>query len=375
MRKKKGFVKKFRSKFFDIAVCCTAAAITVNTVLLIAGFVFDSTEKKPAVPAFLCIVLLLNLFCFVLILAMRHAFSEKLRTRLADPVEKIQSELEKLLKGEFAKPKPQEFHSELEGVYQAIETIHLRLEEYNEHQRQASESKYIYISGLMHDIATPITRINGCASMISDGMVTDLNDIKKFTSMIVQNTEDITIMLKNLAEIEKYNKTVIHDHMLPINMSSLIGRYMRFLSLELAKQNVKISFFDKSTVAPVCFIDVKSCKRVLMNLINNSIKYKNPDADCEIVISLYTNTKGSVLFELADNGTGIEEGTCDKLFEMFYRGDSARHNVSDGNGVGLFVSSEIVKSFNGKIWAENNGNGLSVFISLPLTDEPAVEWF
>jgi len=162
---------------------------------------------------------------------------------------------------------------------------------------------------------------------------------------------------------------------LTVKFDGMLDEYIRYLSLELAGQNVKICLINLCKSAPVCKIDVKSCKRVFMNLINNSVKYKKPDIPCEIVITLDTDKNGNLLFAFADNGTGVEEGTQEKLFEMFYRADGSRHNVKDGNGVGLFVSAEIIKSFNGKIWEENNGNGLTVFVSLPLTQESAVRWF
>ena len=318
--------KRADTRFFDVAVFATAAAVAVNTLLMVAGFLFFDIRRSPVVLAVLLVTLLLYAVCFVLVVLMRRAFTKQ-------------------------------------------------LEKADEQQRLAKESKNVYISGLMHDIATPITRINGCASMISDGVVTDLSDIRKFASMIIQNTEDINIMLKNLAEIEKYNSAHISENLLPINLYTLLDEYIRYLSLELAGQNVKICLINLCKSAPVCKIDVKSCKRVFMNLINNSVKYKKPDIPCEIVITLDTDKNGNLLFAFADNGTGVEEGTQEKLFEMFYRADGSRHNVKDGNGVGLFVSAEIIKSFNGKIWAENNGNGLTVFVSLPLTQESAVRWF
>ncbi len=366
--------KNLRSKTFDIVVACACFVVVVNTFLIIMSLYNFDIDVYPVTFILLCVVFLLNLMCFVLVVIMRRVFNKRIKTKLAEPVIHIKSDLEMLLKGEFTKPESQEISAEMDAVYDAIETIRLKLEEYNEQQRVFKEAKHVYISGLMHDIATPVTRISGCASMINDGMVTDSQDIKKFAELIIQNTEDINIMLKNLAEIEKYNEAVIHNHMLPINLASVLERYTKDLQLELAKQNVTILFVNKCDTEPVCMLDVKSCKRVLMNLINNSIKYKKPESECKIVMSL--SAEGDeVLFAFADNGIGVEEGTQEKLFDMFYRADSARHNVTDGNGVGLFVSSEIIKSNNGKIWADNNGDGLTVFITLPKTDAQPVEWF
>ena len=62
-------------------------------------------------------------------------------------------------------------------------------------------------------------------------------------------------------------------------------------------------------------------------------------------------------------------------FQLFYRGDSSRHNPDSGNGIGLFVSRQIMLANNAEIWAENNGDGLTMFASFPLVDDAPVDWF
>ena len=122
-------------------------------------------------------------------------------------------------------------------------------------------------------------------------------------------------------------------------------------------------------------IDVKSCKRALMNLINNSIKYKKPDTDCRISVTLSDFDKKHILFTLSDNGIGIEKGSENLVFEMFYRGDKARSNIISGNGLGLYITKTILNANGAKVWAENNGDGLSVFVLLERTDKKPVEWY
>ena len=74
----------------------------------------------------------------------------------------------------------------------------------------------------------------------------------------------------------------------------------------------------------------------------------------------------SVIIELADNGIGVDSMSLPKIFDTMYRADPARTKVSQGSGLGLSVCKQIVELHNGSIWARSkNGEGLSVFISLP----------
>ena len=112
-----------------------------------------------------------------------------------------------------------------------------------------------------------------------------------------------------------------------------------------------------------------------MNLINNSIKYKKADCNCKINIELNDYDENFILFKLSDNGIGVERGCENLIFEMFYRGDSARRNIKEGNGLGLYLAKTILVANGAKIWAENNGNGLSIIVLLPRSYKKPVKWF
>ena len=372
--KRKRFAKNRNNRAFNVSVGLTVAMCIVNFVFIVMLLLINRREDV-AVPESVDVVLFLNMAILIIVLLVHRSFYKRLRSKVVQPVELVQAELNKLISGEFETPISAESDDGMEEIYASLEEIRKKLEAFSLKQEEIRETRNTYVSGLMHDIATPITRISGCASMICDGMVTSPQDIKKFAKIIVQNTEDVDIMLKNLAEIEKYDKAYINSNCLPIDMSYIIEHYVNSLKLELAGKDVKISFVNLCENAPVCKIDVKSCKRVLMNLINNSIRYRKKDVPCEIVITLQNGRPGELLFSLADNGIGIQEGTEKKIFELFYRADSSRHNPDEGNGIGLFISSEIMKANNAAMWAKNNGNGLTVFVAIPLVDEQAVDWF
>lgn len=109
-------------------------------------------------------------------------------------------------------------------------------------------------------------------------------------------------------------------------------------------------------------IDRDRLKRVILNIIDNSRKYMDKN-NGEIVIML-RETNSSIVIELRDNGHGIDKNDTNKIFNRFYRGDSARTGAS-GSGLGLAIAKQIVEGHNGRIWAvSHEDKGTSILISL-----------
>jgi len=346
-------------------------------ILHVAGLYFTLTSPKFDIYSrfttiSMVVVLVLNVVILALLIIMRKYYERRVVNNVIIPLRQIEEHIDSLVDGDYNVPIKHVSEDEIGDLFNAVEDVRIKLKKYRDQEVQSLAQKKVHISGLMHDIATPVTRINGFASLIADGIVTDNEEIKRFAFMILQSTEDINIMLKNIATIEHYNKHNIITNKQIVNFDDLLGNYIHDLSLELGMQDVDISFHNYCKTPAVSCIDIKSCKRVLHNLINNSIKYKKSDERCKITVSIYDNPDDRILITVADNGIGVESGSEEMLFEMFYRGDSVRQNIKEGNGLGLFLSKQIILANDGEISAENNGNGLTMRILFRRTkDVPA----
>ena len=115
-------------------------------------------------------------------------------------------------------------------------------------------------------------------------------------------------------------------------------------------------------------IDRLQFRRVLENLLNNSLKYKAADTiDFTVTV---TEKAHSVTIDCADTGQGVPEESLDKLFDSFYRTDAARTNVANGSGLGLAIAKQIILSMNGTITASHTpGGGLTISITMPIVKE------
>ena len=163
--------------------------------------------------------------------------------------------------------------------------------------------------------------------------------------------------------------------LIPVQIIPLLANYLEKLEPDLRLEDTHCVLVDDCVVPPVCEVDLRAAKRVINNLVYNSVKYKKPDEPCLITVTCSVISSEEVLISFSDNGVGIEPGTEKKLFEMFYREDSSRTSLVGGNGVGLYVCRETIKSFGGRIWAESNGCGLTINIVLPLSSKKPLDTY
>ena len=109
-------------------------------------------------------------------------------------------------------------------------------------------------------------------------------------------------------------------------------------------------------------MDRVAFRRVLDNILTNSIRYRKKE-ERRIVISIQ-RTGDKILWQVRDDGPGVEEKDLEKIFESFCRLDEARAHCSEGSGLGLAIVKRIVIDHQGRIWAKNK-NGLEIFMELP----------
>ena len=113
-----------------------------------------------------------------------------------------------------------------------------------------------------------------------------------------------------------------------------------------------------------CYADPDKISSVISNLLSNAAKYSPKNKVIQISCEIAGN---EVIIKVKDNGIGIDPGDLDKLFDRFYRVENREtHNIA-GFGIGLYLSSEIIKRHNGRIWAESKPGKGSIFsFALPL---------
>lgn len=186
---------------------------------------------------------------------------------------------------------------------------------------------------------------------------------EKFLGIIAVEVGRLSSLIEDLlvlSEIEK-NETVANHEEISIFYST--RNIMEMLS-EVAKSRGISLLFNCDEALPTLYGNEGWFKQMVVNLVDNAIKYTNEDGEVRVNIS---HVGDEIQLSVKDNGVGISEEHLERLFERFYRVDKARSRSIGGTGLGLAIVKHVVISFGGSIDVLSEyGKGTEFVVRLPL---------
>lgn len=235
---------------------------------------------------------------------------------------------------------------------------HILLEQ--EKNRKYEKARTEMIAGISHDLRTPLTAVRGTIKGILDGVVKEEKQQKKFLQTAYRRTGDMDVLLNQLFYVSKLETGNMPMHLQRTNLFSWISKYLEGKREILAGEEVE--FEERlEKVSDTVLIDQEQFQRIFDNLLENSRKYGGIKP-IRIAITLEEVEKGFLIC-FSDNGQGVPEEKLEFIFDEFYRADESR-NKKEGNGLGLYIVKNLMKSMGGQAWAENR-HGLSIYMKLP----------
>ena len=201
---------------------------------------------------------------------------------------------------------------------------------------------------------------------LRDGIANTEEKKRRYYDAIRTRTEDLAELIDNLSLFSRFDRGEYHYSMERIDFGGFVNSF--FKEHEIEFKNNRLSLVKTVWERKNLFIqgDRQQLKRVLGNLIDNTIKYREKP-ESVVTAALYT-ADGRLYLELSDDGPGVPEEERDKIFDTFFRGDKARQNPGNGSGLGLSIVKEIMKGHGGSIRAEEGvgGKGLKFVMEFPL---------
>lgn len=244
---------------------------------------------------------------------------------------------------------------EIGQLYKNYEDMRLRLkdsaDEKLEHEKQNRE----LISNISHDLKTPITSIKGYVEGIMDGVANTPEKQQKYIRTIYNKANDMDRLIDELTLYSRMENDRIPYNFRRLNVSDYFGDCVEELGMDLEAQGIKLNYTNMISPGTVIVADPEQMKRVINNIVSNSVKYMDkPDGHIDFRI---LDEHDSVRIEIEDNGKGIAPKDIPKIFDRFYRTDSSRHSPQRGSGIGLSIVKKIVEDHGGYIWATSPGEG------------------
>ena len=198
-----------------------------------------------------------------------------------------------------------------------------------------------FLGNVSHELKTPITNIQGYVLTLLEGGIDEDEINKKYLTRTEKNINRMIEIVNDLEEITKLETGELKLHFSNFDMVQLTKEVIDILELKKLEANVEISFAEQYSQIFVN-ADRENIKKVLTNLIENSIKYSKPELG-KTKISFLDMDK-YILTEITDNGIGIEEANIPRLFERFFRVDKARTLNTGGSGLGLAIVKHIIEA-------------------------------
>jgi two-component system sensor histidine kinase KdpD len=222
------------------------------------------------------------------------------------------------------------------------------------------------LSSVSHDLRTPLATITGAATtLLEQGGRLDAPTQRDLLESVREEADRLNRLVQNLLEMTRLESGALELRKEWHSIEEVIGAALRRLDKRLAGRRVTTRVLPD---LPLVAMDDVLIEQVLVNLIDNALKYTPAGSPVEIIA---TATDQAITVEVADRGPGVPAGQEQKVFEKFYRGQPGDGR---GAGLGLAICQGVVRAHGGRIWAQNlPGGGVAFLFTIPLTEAPPVK--
>ncbi len=252
---------------------------------------------------------------------------------------------------------------ELSEVLSEFEMLRKKLYDLDKEKDAFDRERGIMISGISHDLRTPLSIIQGYAKGIKDGVARRIGREEEYIEKIYTTSLSMNSLIDKLSQFAKMQSKEVMYTMQEQDISDVVDDYVKKNYLQYSTRGIIVNASLPKAPRLIVNMDKEQFLRVLQNICENSLKYKNK-AVAHLEIKVYDDGEYAVV-ELADDGPGINSFEADYIFESYYRGDQSRTNPVSGSGLGLSIVKNVVSAHKGKVSAYND-NGLTIKIQIPI---------
>ena len=284
------------------------------------------------------------------------------------PLKELSIAMQRISTGDFDYHMANRRDDEIGILFDNYEQMRLQLKENEEEKAQNEKKSKELVSNISHDLKTPITSIKGYVEGIMDGVADTPEKMDKYIKTIYNKANDMDRLINELTTYSGIDSNKIPYHFHILNVSDYFSDCVEEVGLDLESKNMHLNFTNLVSADTCVVADPEQLKKVINNIISNSVKYMGHDNGV-IDIRILDEVE-SVKIEIEDNGKGIESKDIGNIFERFYRTDSSRNSLQGGSGIGLSIVKKIIEDHGGYVWATSRqGEGTCMHIVLRKYEE------
>lgn len=247
-----------------------------------------------------------------------------------------------------------ESDDEIGELCRNFEQMRQKLKESTEENIAAEKENRVLISNIAHDLKTPITTVKGYAEGLIDGVAATPEKRDRYIRTIYNKANEMDRLINELTLYSQIDTNRIPYNFKKITVADYFTDCIEEIGLDLEAREIGLAYYNYADEKTVIIADPEQLKRVINNIISNSVKYMNkPKGFINIRIK---DVGDFIQVEIEDNGCGIPTREIPYIFDRFYRTDASRNSRTGGSGIGLSIVKKIIEDHGGKIWATSKEN-------------------
>ena len=256
------------------------------------------------------------------------------------------------------------------AVRYAIER-HRLIAELDRSRQQQLKMKDQFLSHISHELRSPLAVIHQFVTILLDRLAGNLSpEQNEYLEIIQRNVDQLRKMIEDLLEVTRAEtgKLTLHPQLTPLDQ--LIAEALSTLRIAAAGKRITLS--EKvSPDLPLAYVDPNRFRQILMNLIDNAIKFTPEGGTIAVRAELFPEDPHFIQVAVADTGCGISEEDSHRVFESMYQAKDSAPMSRKGLGLGLFICKELVTRHGGQIWVKSEkGRGSTFYFTLPIFSLP-----
>ncbi len=222
-----------------------------------------------------------------------------------------------------------------------------------------------FVSAVSHELKTPLTSIRMYGEMLKEGWADEAKQ-KQYYEYIHDESERLTRLISNVLQLAKITRSDPEFNLQPITVGELMSQIESKITSQVERAGFALRISrDADSDTQHINVDVDCFTQVVINLVDNAIKFSRDATEKAIDITARLSTDGNIVLTVRDFGPGIPKGQMKKIFQLFFRTESELTRETVGTGIGLAIVHQLVTAMNGRVDVTNQDPGAQFDVSFP----------
>ena len=348
LKGKSGTVWRGRSNLDEPVIAASAPIYDGDSVVGVLRYVSSLTPTYTILGQMFVVLLLFGLA----VVGVAFLYGRAMAKRILEPVQELVRVTEEVAQGNY-KVTAIKYHNDEIG--QLVDAVNIMTKEIT----RADQAKNEFISSISHELRTPLAAIKGWAETMQD-MKDDLEVVEEGLAIVSKETDRLIILVNDLLDFSRLQAHRIELRKEEFSVFDLLENVIGQFTVRCQQERVKMTLLSDEQETWV-FADYNRLKQVLINIVDNAMKFTVGRPDAEIRISSQV-LDDQIIVIVEDNGSGISPEDLIRVKEKFYKGSSNK----SGTGLGLSIASEIMELHGGKMLIDSTLDiGTKVVLVIP----------